>query len=290
MSNYGQLNVTLSDGTAWDKVLSADMVILLFMLLLQQDFRINKKRIFKMLGIDMKTRRLEDNVPNVGSRKTHGYRIMNKAVAMELLSGLLLCHVDMASEVVCMCELRHRGLPLDKAPSGSSDIYARYEHPDGTLAFRVVAEVSSQKEIDEEFYWRQLNQAWKFADKLAKDEENGVVYGLVINGGRIGSDTDLRGWYRDFAEEKEMKPDGNVRVLPLFAGDLGNAAQFIAEELPEGRLQFSAGFFGGILDALISMLLPRIETFVGDDFMRDKFVEMVTEGETVVPAGHHDPN
>ena len=88
------------------------------MLLLQQDFRINEKRIFKMLGIDMKTRRLEDNVPNVGPRKIHGYRIMNKAVAMELLSGLLLCHLDMASEVLCMCDVRHRGLPLEKAPSG----------------------------------------------------------------------------------------------------------------------------------------------------------------------------
>ena len=277
MSDYGQLLVTLRDGTTWDKMLSADKVILLLMLLLQQDFRVNQKRIFPVLGIDMKTRRLEDNVPNVGSRQTHGYRIVNKAQAMELLSSLLLCHLDQASEIRCMCQLGPEGLPLDKATSGSSDVYARYENPDGTLAFRAVVEASSQKTIDKEFYMRQLNQAWKYAEELAKDEENGLVYGLVINGGRIGAETKLRGWYREFAQEKEMKPDGNVRVLPLYAGDLGNVAQRILEELPEGRLKFSVGTFGGILDALISMLLPTMESFIDDDWMRDEFFEKVSE-------------
>ena len=293
MSDYGQLLVTLRDGTTWDKMLSADKVILLLMLLLQQDFRVNQKRIFPALGIDMETRRLQDNVPNVGPRKTHEYRIVNKAQAMEMLSGLLLCHLDRASEVRCMCELGPEGLPLDKATSGSSDVYARYENPDGTLAFRAVVEVSSQKvanindqeDIVKEFYFRQLNQAWKFADELAKDEENGLVYGLVINGGRIGAETKLRRWYREFAQEKGMKPDGNVRVLPLYAGDLGNVAQRILEELPEGRLQFSAGIFGGILDALIGMLLPTMESFIDDDWIRDKFFEIVSEAPSDDPGG-----
>ena len=180
---------------------------------------------------------------------------------------------------------------LKRRPAGSSDIYARYENPDGTLAFRVVAEVSSQKVINKEFYMRQLNQAWKFADKLAEDEEDGLVYGLVINGGRIGSNTTLRRLVSRLCagkgDEAGRKRSSASSVCGRFRQRRENE---LRKNLPEGRLQFSAGLFGGILDSLINMLLPKIETFVGDDWMRDKLVEMVAEGETVDPADHHDPN
>ena len=289
MPESGQLAVTLHDGTFWEKSVSAKAVTLLLLNLLQYDFRINESFVFRMLGIDMKERRRVDNVPQLKDPNTQQYRTINRAIAMELLSSLLLCHIDLASEVRAMCMLKH-GLPHKTAKDGTGDIIVRYEHPDGTLAFRIVAEVSSQKEVTEKFYFRQLNQAWKFATELSKDEEDGLVYGILINRGAIGSDSTLRGWYRDFAQEKEIGLDSNVRVLPLYAGDVASAALRILEEQPEGGLQFSAGILGGILDSLINMLLPRIETFVGDDWMRDKFVEMVAEGETVDPAGHHDPN
>ena len=292
MPDYGQLPVTLSDGTTWahwTKDLPAEAVILLFMLQLPGDFRINENYISKILGTDMKERRSTDNVPNVESGQTHQYRIVNKALAMELLSSLLLCHLNMATEVKCMSTLSKDGQPHKAAPNDTTDIVARYEYPDGTLAFRVVAEVSSKKFIKEDFYRTQLNQAWNFAGKLAKDDEDGLVYGLVINGGHIGSNTTLRDWYRDFAQEKQMKLDGNVRVLPLYAGDLGSAALRIEEELPAGRLQFTAGVFSSILNALLGALLGTTASDAGDDWMRDSFFAMVPAEESDDAGGHLDP-
>ena len=83
---------------------------------------------------------------------------------------------------------------------------------------------------------------------------------------------------------------GNVRVLPIYAGDLGGAALRIQEELSAGRLQFSAGVFSSILDALLGALIGTTASDAGDDWMRDSFFEMVAEGEPEDPGGHHDHN
>ena len=274
MPVIGQIPVTLRNGKAWDKSLPADAVIFLLMLLLQHDYRANDNFVFKVLGIDMKERRRTDNVPYLKNPKTKDYRIINRGAAMELLSALLLCHLDMASEVRAMCQLRH-GLPHKTALDETGDIYVRYVEPDGSLAFRVVAEVSSQKFVDEDFYRRQLNQAWKFADRLAEDDEDGLVYGLVINRGHIISSNKIRGWFREFAQEKELSLEKNVRVVPIYTGDLCSAAQRIQEELDPGRLQFSARTFGGILDALMNMLIGTMQMDAGDDAARDTIFEGV---------------
>ena len=284
----GQLPVTLRDGTSWDKSVSVEVVSLLLLNLLQNDFRINDNFVFEIMGIDMEERRRGDNVPHLTDPSTQGYRMINRAMAMELLSSQLLCHIDWASEVRAMCRLRH-GLPHTAAREGTGDVVVRYDQPDGSLAFRVVAEVSSQNRVTEEFYRRQLNQAWKFAKELSEDDEDGLVYGLVINRGEIGSDNELRRWYREFAEEKKIVPDSNVRVLPLYAGDLASAALRIQEELPTGRLQFNAWNLGSILDALLESLQAKMSSDAGHDWMRDRFVEMVPDNESDDAGSAHAP-
>ena len=135
MTRCERKSVVLRDGVLWNRPFSASRVALLIMHLFNHDFRVNVQQVYPLLDIDMKTRRQQDNVPRLESKRTREYRIINKALAGELLSGLLLTHLNSASEIRAWCETRH-GRPHKFAGPGFADLVARYQDTRNKRAFR----------------------------------------------------------------------------------------------------------------------------------------------------------
>ena len=84
------------------------------------------EKCFPILGIDMETLHNTDNMPIVENGKVKQYRMINKALVMELLSSLLFTHLNSAERVTSWCLTNPNGLPLYFAPSGESDIEVSY--------------------------------------------------------------------------------------------------------------------------------------------------------------------
>ena len=162
---------------------------------------------------------------------------------MELLTSLGLGLIDTPKRVICHCETRH-GLPHRFAPSISHDAEAHYEAP-----FHVLAEVSSKRNMTAVFYQKQLAQGLKhgrsWAQALGTDSP---VYALVINGGRIDKDRRLQKLYREFIERKKLDSDHQVRVVPMYAGDLAIGLTEIHKSLKPQQARFSAEQFADVLD------------------------------------------
>ena len=164
--------------------------------------------------------------------------------------------------------------------SGSStefaDVVARYVDTCNNRSYRLVVETSARHHPGPEDFETQLTQAWKHASELAKDDEEGEVYALVITGCQIGSDDGWGEIFRKFAQEKEMSPEGPVRVIPVYAADLVVATHRIEHQLPKGALRFTPGLLAGILEALFSRLLDSsAQSDPNPDWMCDLWVEMV---------------
>ena len=271
--------VTLSEGDCtWDKTLAIRAVCKLIMHLLNGDYKVNEERVFPKLDIDKKKRKATDNVLVFNNRPVHFYRIYNKALAMELLSALLLTCLNSVTQVTSYCQTRN-GLPHSYAGPGKSDITADYPATKPAPEFQVVAEVSIKQVVDVKFYRRQLMQAHKHALELAKKTDKGMVYALVINAGEIGSDLKLQRAYRKFMETDDIKQDKRVRVVPIFAGDLVEAVQTLRVKLlDDDRFHFGSATLAKIFDALqVGVLdtMPKND----DDWMYHTFVNIA--GETL---------
>ena len=270
--------VTLRDEGSWNSGLPAGAVGLLMMHLLNHDYTANEKRVFPSLGVDMKTRRKADNVPDVKVRQTHEYRKINKALSMELLSALLLTRLDSAREVFSWCETRN-GLPHRHAPAGLADLTASYPASGEAPAFRVVAEVSAKREVTRESYTRQLSQALDHAAQLAEESGEEPVYALVINAGRIGSDTVLQDVYRSFVKSKKIKPDGPVRLLPIYTGDLAVALRDLEVGLSPDRFRFGADVLAEVFETLHDGLMQS-EPNGDPDWMCKAWTDIIDAGPT----------
>ena len=274
MTRCERKSVVLRDGVLWNRPFSASRVALLIMHLFNHDFRDNDQQVYPLLDIDMKTRRQQDNVPRLESERTHEYRIINKALAGELLSGLLLTHLNSASEIRAWCETR-RGLPHKFAGPGFADLVARYQDTRNKRAFRLVTEVSAKRDVTAESFRTQLNQAWKRAEECTKDAEGGDVYALVVNGAEVGSGQGWSRQFQQFAEEKGMKPDGPIRIVPMYAGDLAAAMRRMDETLEAEGSRFTPALLAEILDSLFGMLLgTTARPDAGPAWMCDLWVEM----------------
>ena len=269
--------VTLRKGFTWSmEEMPAEAVSILILHLLNHDFTVNDQELFPILGIDMGTRRKTDNMPNVENGKVKQYRMINKALAMELLSSLLLTHLNSAERVTSWCLTNPNGLPLYFAPSGASDIECPTRQR-GKPAFQMIAEVSAKRQVDNRFYATQLYQAWKHADNLAKKTDDVTVYALVINGGKIGSEEKLQEVYRRIMERDEVKQSERVRVVPIFAFDVAVALRDLDANLPEHRFRYGSDSLAEIFDKLQLGVLEHKEND-DEQWMRKVWLDTV-EGQ-----------
>ena len=256
----GSLSVTFKDGEVWAPAhLNQASVAFLLMQLFRHNFLINDRLVFPSLDIEKATWARVDSTPATKKkRKVHMYRIRAKGLAMEVLCGLLLAGLDSPEWVRNHAKARD-GLPSYFAGVKRSDIEASYRGDRKRGPFRIVAEVSAKREVTKKFYRKQLNQAWRHANKLSeKLREQGIdedVYALLINGGSVLERPVIGTWFQDFSDEVGNTQEGPVRVIPLYAPDLAVATRRIVQDISDGALDFSPSLLGTILDELMKLLL-----------------------------------
>ena len=279
--------VTLLDGSLWRKELPLIAVTRFLFHLLNHDWSANEKRITPALGIDNESRKAQKNELNIGRRQIKEYRNSNKGLTMELLCSLLLSQFGGPRVVTSNCETRRPGLPHRYAPSGFTDIRACYPASNGTAAFGLIAEVSAKRQVTKEFYKRQLAQALEHALELAEELAESKAaccpdmptYALMINGGMIGNKDDktgLHGIYRSFLLENDIGPDSNVRIIPMFTGDIVFA---VASLITTKYLSFGSDKLVMIFDTLHEGLL-RDELPNDHEWMSNVWIEVLTTRPT----------
>ena len=249
--------------------------------LLEHSVSTNDAVVFPQLGIDMDSRRLGDSVPDVERRRVHEWRKINKALSMELLTSELLSRIDHAETVHAQLGLRN-GHPFRAAGAGDADIEVAYPDLPNGDPISLVAEVSARRNMTRAAFREQLDQALRHAQRLQRDR-GGVVYALVVNGGRVGSDPGLQAAFRSFVDDSELDPDGPVRLVPLCALDLASAIEEIVDKSEAAALRFGTELLADSLERLSRGLLGTKPE--GDDWMRDILVEAAVDGASLPLEG-----
>ena len=267
--------VTLPDGSVWDRGLQAGFVALLMMYLMNHDYTANEALVFSSLAIDKKSRVLADNVPDFDRRKIKEHRKINKALSMELLSALLLARLDSPREVLAHCKTRH-GLPHRHAGSGLIDVEAVYEAPGTAPGFQVIVAASAKRDVTEWFYERQLEQAHTHG--VNTFARTGVpVYGLVLNGGKIGTDKRLQETYRTFVGSKGLQQGGSVRIVPVYAPDLAVAVRRLEASRAPDAFRFDSDVLPRVFDTLIAGASIKPKKDSDPDWMCKTWTQMVPD-------------
>ena len=291
MTKHEPVPVTFKDGSSWEIKLNSRETISLMLQVMYHDFRGICNRVVPSLGLDVATRRRMENLPNVTKRHVHQYRIINKAMAMELLSASLLACLNKPKEVRSWCVHKRNGAPNYFSPPLHADVTARYFNDENNKPYRVIAEVSAKKAVTKAFMRKQISQAWNHARVEALNRDEGPVYALVINGGKIGSDPKIWEVFHDFVKENPIEPNGIVRLLPLYAVDVVAVVRRIEDKRPAGGLQFESGLLARIFDELIKAISG--EFMHGDtdpDWMCKMFVDMVLADANEIRSHDDDPD
>ena len=268
--------VTLRNGAPLPLDLRTRVIGLYILHLLKHDFSANERVVLRKLGIDRATRRRTDR--DLGAT-LHDYRWMNKALAMELLTALLLSRIDSPARVNSQCLLdEHHGLPYNFAPPGTADVIARYATGSREQTFGIVVEASAQRRLTLSDFETQLRQAIVRAREL--QEEIGVpVYALVINGAPVASSADYAGSDRKMLHRYGIKDDPSLRLVAMDANDLGMAYCDLVSEAPGNRLHFRTEQLRDVLDALYAGL-QQTELLSKEDWMRNTWSSLGADGAT----------
>ena len=268
--------VTLRNGEALPYDVPTRVIGLYLLHLLKHDFSANESFVFRKLGIDRDTRRDTGRDFDV---ETHDYRWMNKALAMELLTALLVSRIDSPARVDSQCLLdEDRGLPLTFAPARSADVIARYATGSGERTFGVVVEASAKRDMTPSYFETQLRQAIERGREL--QAETGVpVYALVINGAEVASDADYAGSYRKMVHRYGIEDDPSLCLVAMDANDLGWAYCDLVAGPPGDRLHFRTEQLRGVLDALYAGL-QQPEMLSKEDWMRTTWSSLGADGAT----------
>ena len=274
------MRVTFKDGEVWaPEHLNRAAVAFLLMQLFRHNFLTNDRLVFPSLDIEKATWARLDSTPATKKKRTiHMFRIRAKGLAMEVLCGLLLGGLDSPVWVRNHATARD-GLPFYFAGVKRPDIEAGYRGDHKRGPFSIVAEVSAKREVTRKFYRKQLEQAWRHANKLSEGlREKGIdedVYALLINGGCVLERPTLGTWFQDFSDEVGNTPEGPVRVIPLYAPDLAVATRRIVQDISDGALDFSSSLLGAILDTLMELLLePKTKSILAEkDVMCELWVK-----------------
>ena len=251
--------ILLPEGDIWSVHGNIDYALLLMLQLFTHDFRVNDRVVYPALGIDMATRRKNQNLPNVESKRTHEYRYINKGLAMELLVGMVLTHLDTPAMVRNWCA-SPGGLPRSHAPPGKVDVEASYAPDDGSPPFRLIAEVSAKRRVSPGFLKKQLAQAHSHAMELVEDDVGGKVYILVINGCNVIDAPKHGDVFHEFVRANGLqREDHRVCVVPINALAFVVALRTLIEETSIEQIGFSPTTFAWILRKQFRTLFSSLQ-------------------------------
>ena len=113
------------------------------------------------------------------------------------------------------------------------------------------------------------------------------TYALMINGGMIGNiddKTGLHGIYRSFLQENDIGPDNDVRIIPMFTGDIVFA---VASLITTNNLSFGSDKLVMIFDKLHEGLLQD-ELPEDHEWMSNVWIDVLTTRPThdQIPRGY----
>ena len=244
----------LSDDSRWDvDYLNPEILGRMMMYICGNDYREIENTVLAALGLDQDTRKAMNNEIPLSEETTgvvHRRRKVNKALALELLTGLMLYRFDSPLHVRSWCITNGNGLPRYFAPQGTPDITARYLRSNGT-SFSIVSEVSSMRDVDRDFYLEQLESALKHALQIGDEFPDDDIYILVINNGDISNDDDLLTAYTTFLRDQDdLQEGGRFRFVPIHTGDFGLAMVRLYSELKNEFSQFDSQALSHGLDNL----------------------------------------
>ena len=247
-----QAPIILKNGSQWRHgPVEPGVTATLMMYLMNHEFDANEQLVFPSLGIDMESRRRAGNVYGGDPRAIARHRHANKALAMELLTALLLAQLNAAYEVRCHSETRD-GQPHKHAPAGLPDVEALYLQP--PPGFYVMVAASAKEDVTREHYREQLEQALDHGRTFAG--ANGLpVYAMVLNGGNIADDEGLADTFADFAHTHDLRADAPVRVLPMWAPSMACALGDLVAKLPPAAVRFESAKLEQALDDLVARAL-----------------------------------
>ena len=273
--------VTLNDGSVWDLGgLNAGLVAQLMIFLTNDELEADEGFVFPNLGIDKESRRETDNLLSTAGREIAQHRTINRALAMEMLSGLLLARLDSAREVLCNFDTRH-GLPHHFAKGGLADVEVAYEMPETEAGFQVIGEVSAKRDVSEEALLVQLEQAYVHGKAIA-ERTGQTAYALVLSGSEIATNEALKETYRSFSASKGLDDSGPVRVVVMDAWDLAAAVRELEVTVSPDTFRFGADVLKKVFDALIARLLDP-DPHWNEDWMRDHWTRIVQNFATFEP-------
>ena len=268
--------VTLRNGAPLPLDLRTRVIGLYILHLLKHDFSANERVVLRKLGIDRATRRRTGR--DLGA-ELHDYRWMNKALAMELLTALLLSRIDSPARVNSQCLLdEYHGLPYTFAPPKTADVIARYAPGSTGETFGIVVEASAKRDVTLSNFETQLRQAIDRAREL-REEIGAPVYALVINGAPVASSAAYAGSYRKMLHQHGIVDDPSLCLVAMDANDLGVAYCDLVSRPPGDGLHFRTEQLRGVLDALYAGL-QQTEMLSKEDWMRNTWSSLGADGAT----------
>ena len=112
-----------------------------------------------------------------------------------------------------------------------------------------------------------------------KNDDERPVYGLVINGGDIATDSALHAVYKRFLADNQLMPDGIIRVIPVCTVDFaGVMLNLVEDEAYDFKSSVLARVFDTLIDKLRQQNLPDKENWMETVFLNtidaDRFPEL----------------
>ena len=270
----GRVPVTLSNGRPCPLKKTFRRLCILLESGSQWDPNEVKAAAIARIGLDDKSRRREGNELELKTnRRIHKGYTISKGLTFELVAAAVLTHLDNPREVRANCVLNKNEYPNKCAGSRRTDIV--FEPSAAKPPFRIVCEVSANREFGTHTLEEQLDSALKHAKQLNKDRPRKVTYGLLINPGNIGIDAAFQQKYRAFVADKKrsLTLRGIIRLVSISTGDF---VTILHRLHAAGHLAFDSRLFARALDVLHRHLREDIPD--DKDWMAKTFLETIARG------------
>ena len=270
----GRVPVTLRNDRPWELKKTFRRLCILLESASQRDPAEVKAAAIGRIGLDEKSRRREGNEMELKTdRRMHQAYKISKGLTFELLSAAALTHLDNPREVRCNCVLNKNEYPNKFASGGKADIV--FEPLAAKPPFRIVCEVSANRDFGDCTLEEQLGSALAHARKLNIDGPRRLTYGLLINPGDIGTDIALQQKYRAFVADKErgLKMRGLIRLVSISTGDF---VTILYRLHAAGHLALDSRLFAHALNVLHKHLREDIPD--KQDWMATTFLETIARG------------
>ena len=256
--------------------LSEREVVVSLAYLLTQDFKAISKIVARKLEIDTRSRVEAGNRLNLtgNGRSLRETRIINKALAMELLVAASFTYIDRPAQVISGCVVRN-GLPNNFASSGAADLVVSYPPCDGRDGFYVLVEVSIKRRVSAEDYRQQLEQTLRHATELAAQYKDTPVFGLLINSGNICAEGALHAVYKRFSIDNHLTPDKPIKVVAV---PCGNFLNILGELVASQTYDFKSSLLVEIFDTLIATLQEQ-KLPADEDWMEQTWLHVVRHAQ-----------